>query len=150
MFRPVTLAATRRRRMGQQNPAIRFEVTDELGEKFLPGATMEVWSGGTLVLSKLADGGGNVSITPREMNAAAEAVGIDRDSVLTYSVSYPGYIPYQALLWDPEKSKEDQLDRIINVALVKESLFANPYVKAALTTGSFFLSSWFWSAGPGR
>ena len=75
MFTPVTLQAARSRRMGQLPPVIRFEITDELGEKFLPGATMEIWDGGTLILSKLSDGGGNVSITKTEMNDAIEAFG---------------------------------------------------------------------------
>ncbi len=150
MFTPVTLQAARSRRMGQANPVMRFEVTDEFGEKFLPGATVEIWVGDILLLSKLADGGGNVSITEREAREAARAWDLSPSySLMTYSVSYPGYISQQAVIFDRD-TDEWQIDRLVNVALVQESLLTNPYVKAVLTTGSFLLSSWFWSQGPGR
>ena len=52
--------------------------------------------------------------------------------VIGLSLGLLGFVA--SLIWDGYKEiAQDQTD-----------------VKAALTTGSFLLSSWFWSQGPGR
>lgn len=102
-----------RRVLGQNLPATyaRFEIKDENGN-FISGATVAVTTDdGHPLLSKQSDQGGNVSISPQEIQDAANAAGISLTK-LNYTVSAPGKGPQTGVFLDPSLPPELKLHEI--------------------------------------
>lgn len=129
-----------RRALSQQaRVALRFEVTDALGEAFIPNAAVSlVFEDGTHIITKLTDAGGNVSFTESEIAQAAEAAfGPDLpEGVVWYTVEAPGYQMAEDIIWQPDVTTLADLQQVKTVALATaEAAPDKPnYVAAGITT----------------
>jgi len=120
-FLPQVRLGLRPRRLAQaqENPVIRFIVTDEAGERFIQDATVSiVFEDGTLITSKRTDSGGNAAFTANGILQALMKAGLSLESAHAwYTVEAPGYGLKDGLVWDPSKPEEEQVRKIYTVAL---------------------------------
>ncbi len=86
----------------------RFEIKDTEGN-FVPGAKVTIMTNDDkVVISKLADSGGNVAIAPEEMQAGFKSSGVVQYKSLNYSASAPGMVAKRGVFFDPKKSDQEQ------------------------------------------
>ena len=102
-----------RRVLGQNLPATyaRFEIKDQ-GGNFISGATVAITTDdGRALLSKQSDTGGNVAISPQEIQDAATAAGIQLTK-LNFTVSAPGKASETGVFLDPSVPPELKIHEI--------------------------------------
>lgn len=125
-------------------PVARFIVTNESGDRFLPGARVAiVLEDGTPVISKQADQGGNVAFGKGELINALSKANIseayaDRAPVIWYTVEAPGYMMQDGMLFDPSVAAAEQWRKIYTIALKpasSQAMASNIAVPAAVVLG---------------
>lgn len=107
---------------------LRFIVTDELGDRFIPNALVSlVFEDGTVLLGKRTDAGGNVAFSEREVVDAARRVGLaEVAGVVWATVEAPGFQLADLMVWDPDVPEAEQLQKIYTVPLKAEAKKVGP------------------------
>lgn len=124
----------------------RFEIKDSDGN-FIPGASVTLtMDNGEFLLNKLSDAGGNVPVTPDDVQTASKhlkTIPIGRTWKIMYSVSAPGTNTKSGLFLDGSKPTVDQLT-IHSVTLYRPDDIRAYYPHIAIGAGALALGTILW------